>query len=188
MMREIADRSSPQRHCHIALCSLSTGSSSPPPCFAVAVTSAPAMTSTSLLARTTALPARRAASVGISPAAPTVPTTTRSASVSAACSSSGVQRARAPADSSAERDSSRDDQIRRGLNSRACSSSSVALRPAARPMTSNRSRCSRTTSSVWRPIEPVEPRMTSRLVFMKSSWSAPPTARPRPGSSIQPAR
>ena len=64
----------------MALCSLSTGLIFTP-CFrASAITIAPAITRTSLLARATSFPARIAASVGASPALPAVAITTRSTS------------------------------------------------------------------------------------------------------------
>ena len=66
----------PVRHCSTALCSESTGTISPPPSRAARVTNSPAITSVSLLARATRLPAFSAASVASSPAAPTMPLTT----------------------------------------------------------------------------------------------------------------
>ena len=66
----------PVRHCSTALCSESTGTISPPPSRAARVTSSPAITSVSLLASATRLPARSAASVASNPAAPTMPLTT----------------------------------------------------------------------------------------------------------------
>src|SRR5213082_3308588 len=74
-----ADRR-PVRHCSTALCSESIGTISPPPSRAVRVTSSPAITSVSLLASATRLPALRAASVASSPAAPTIAFTTISTS------------------------------------------------------------------------------------------------------------
>ena len=64
----------------MALCSLSTGSSRPPRRAASSVTRAPAMTSVSLLATATVLPASSAAQAPASPAAPTMALSTTSTS------------------------------------------------------------------------------------------------------------
>ena len=53
------------------------------------------------------------------------------------------------------------EQISIGLNSGACSSSSVTLRPALSGMKRKRSGSGRITSSVCRPMEPVEPRIAT---------------------------
>src|SRR5439155_26949724 len=55
--------------------------------------------------------------------------------------------------------------MNRGRNSRTCSSRRVTLFPAARAITLNRRGSERTTSSVWRPMEPVEPSTASRIGF-----------------------
>ena len=68
-------------HWRIALCSLSTGTSSPPPRCAAPVTRSPPMTSDSLFASATRLPRSSAASVASSPAAPTTAFSTISALV-----------------------------------------------------------------------------------------------------------
>src|SRR6202162_5988272 len=60
--RRTDSRLSPQRHCQIALCSESTGRMPSAP--AAFITSSPAMTSTSLVASATCLPAFSAAMVG----------------------------------------------------------------------------------------------------------------------------
>ena len=78
----------PVTHCSTALCSESTGTTSPPPCRAASATRSPAMTSDSLLASATRLPARSAASVASSPAAPTSALITMSTSGCSAASSS----------------------------------------------------------------------------------------------------
>ena len=70
----------PAMHCRMAECSLSTGTSSPPPSRAAACASSPATTSVSLFASATRLPARSAARVASSPAAPTTALSTMSAS------------------------------------------------------------------------------------------------------------
>ena len=71
-------------HWKIALCSLSIGISTAPPRRAASMSSAPAMTSDSLLATSTCLPARAAASVDGNPAAPTMAAMTTSTSGPAA--------------------------------------------------------------------------------------------------------
>src|SRR3546814_1694312 len=70
--------SRPSRHWKIALCSLSIGTMQAPPSRAAAISSSPASTSDSLLASSRRLPARAAARVESSPAAPTMAATTRS--------------------------------------------------------------------------------------------------------------
>ena len=72
------------KHCQIALCSLSTGSRVAPCAATSRMKRLPAQTSTSLLAKATMRPWRTAASVGSSPAAPTIPAITQSAGRSAA--------------------------------------------------------------------------------------------------------
>src|ERR1700722_7999688 len=47
---------------------------------------------------------------------------------------------------------------------RTCFATSATWEPAARAMTSNDRGCASTTSSVWRPIEPVEPRIEMRFI------------------------
>ena len=64
------------RHWKTALCSLSMGTSSAPPSRIASMKRRPDMTSASLLASSTRFPARAAASVGSSPAAPTIPAST----------------------------------------------------------------------------------------------------------------
>src|SRR5712691_4352738 len=172
MMRSTASCDSPQRHCQIAECSESIGRSSALWRRPSAVRMWPAITSTSLFASATALPALRAASVGFRPAAPTVATTTRSTSGCDAMSSISAQRAGIR---SRTYSSSRLAQTNRGRNSCVCSSSSVTLPPAASATTLNRSGSERTASSVWRPMEPVEPRMASRVAFIdrRGEWRSP---------------
>src|SRR6185436_11646865 len=75
-----------EKHWNTALCSLSIGRSVAPERFAASITSAPPMTSASLLASSTRRPARTAASVDGSPAAPTIAAMTTSDS-RATCSS-----------------------------------------------------------------------------------------------------
>jgi hypothetical protein len=128
----------------IAECSLSIGSSAPPPSATAAMKSAPDITSASLLASSTSLPARAAASAAGRPAAPTIAAITASTSASAATRSSAsapaltcvgdpscasADRRRAAASASAS-------TAWLGRNSRHCASSSVSLRPAASATTS----------------------------------------------------
>ena len=68
----------------MALCSESTGSSTPPDSWTASINSCPAQTSASLLARATMAPRRAAASVGASPANPTTAAITHSAGRAAA--------------------------------------------------------------------------------------------------------
>ncbi len=70
--------SPPGRHWKIALCSLSMGSSAALPSRTASMKKRPAITSDSLFASSTRLPARAAAIVGISPAAPTMAAITTS--------------------------------------------------------------------------------------------------------------
>src|SRR3972149_5244156 len=87
------------------------------------------MTSTSLFARATVLPARRAASVGASPAVPVVATTTRSTSACAAISSISAHLA----ETRPRRYSpSRSQREKRGGDSRGCSSRRGPVRAAGR--------------------------------------------------------
>ena len=74
----------PARDWKIAECSLSTGKSWTPWRATALITSSPAITSVSLLARATSIPASMAASVGSRPAAPTMAETTICAPLSAA--------------------------------------------------------------------------------------------------------
>ena len=160
----------PCRHWWMALCSLSTGRIATPWRRAAAVTSAPAITSTSLLASAIVLPASIAASTASRPAVPDDAhmhdvhggmrghrdqpfgaTGHRGAHVRAARRTKTV-------DALARRH--RDDV---GPIARTCSASSGALSPAASATTFRRSGCASTTASALRPIDPVEPRMASRF-------------------------
>ena len=76
----------PIRHWKMAECSLSTGTISAPWVFAAAMTSSPAQTSVSLLARAMRFFARMASSVGRRPIAPETAVTTQSLSSSDAAS------------------------------------------------------------------------------------------------------
>ena len=86
----------------MAECSLSTGRRSPPPVTMARRMRCPAITSASLLAMATGLPASSADIVGSSPAAPPVPASTMSTSSATAISSMGSQEAPADRDSVVE--------------------------------------------------------------------------------------
>ena len=70
-------------HWKTAECSLSTGSTRTPHSSALRMTSSPAMTSTSLVAKAMSIPFSMAANVGLRPDIPTVATRQMSASLSA---------------------------------------------------------------------------------------------------------
>ena len=77
--RSTASRRAKSNTWKIALCSESTGSKVPPPNRISSISSGPAQTRHSLLARATMAPRRAAVSVGSSPAAPTIAAMTHSA-------------------------------------------------------------------------------------------------------------
>ena len=124
----------------------------------------PAVTRVSLLARAMSFPASMAAMVGRIPIIPTTAVTTRSASGDTAASISPSMplatftSISATAARSSFAFSSSQRQASLGLNSRICSSKSFTLLPAARAVTCM-SLLYLTTSNVWVPIEPVEPRI-----------------------------
>src|SRR5216683_855590 len=138
-------RCSPHKHCQMALCSESTGRMPRAP--AAFITSAPAMTSTSLVASATSFPASSAAIVGASARAPGMATTTRSqrGSVTMACTL--ASKSGSPAWP----------WIRY-----------AALRladrvPSVRPNSRSRPGLRSMTSRVCWPIEPVAPRMATLM-------------------------
>jgi len=162
----------PWRHWKIALCSLSTGRICTPFAAAFSMTSAPAITSVSLLANATSLPASTAVTVGTSPAAPTMAESTRSFSGRAAISlyPSGPDRifnSRGSPGSLPSRraHSSSKTATIRGRNLAICSRSRTTFLPAARAVTRKRSRLQSMTASACVPIEPVEPKMA--IFFMR---------------------
>ena len=55
-----------------------------------------------------------------------------------------------------------DDRDRRRLSCAACSSSRALFEPVARATTRNASGCAASTSTAWRPIDPVEPMSATR--------------------------
>src|SRR3954464_7273913 len=148
-----------------AECSESTGMICAPVASASWVTSSPPTTSDSLLARARSMPSPSVATVGPSPTEPTSALSTRSASDSitrvirpagpvSTSPSVHASAARAAASRSAS-------AMRCTPCARACSTSASHERPADRPTSSMSSEPS-TISSACVPIEPVEPRMSSR--------------------------
>ena len=107
------------RHWKMALCSLSIGSSVAPEAFTAEINRGPAITSDSLLASSSRLPARAAASVERSPAAPTMAAITQSTSGRSASSSSAALPASTRVPSAAPSRSARS-------SAAACSSASAA--------------------------------------------------------------
>src|SRR5579875_2043227 len=155
---------SPRKHCQIALCSLSMGSTATWWARAAAMTRCPAITSASLLASATVFPASIAASVGRRPWRPTTASSTKSAahSCTSVVSASGPVRRR-PAGISAAGAGGSASAASAGRQVASCSANSGDQRPAASATTSKRSGWAATTSSACRPIEPVEPKIASRL-------------------------
>ncbi len=170
-----------------AECSLSTGSSVPPPSASADMKRPPDITSASLLASSTVLPARAAAMAAGRPAAPTMAAITMSTSCPAATSSSAAGPWRTWVASPLRRmAASRRSALAasaitawRGRCSRHCSSSTASFLPAASATTSNSPRWRAMTSSVLAPMEPVEPRMAMRLVISRPPAPAPPPAASR---------
>ena len=151
----------------MALCSLSTGRTCTPLWRAASMIVSPAMTRISLLATAMSLPASIAARAGLSPATPTMAIRTMSAPGSVASSSNpswpeptATSLPMRPRNSAARTGSNR--ARWRTPVARACSARPSTLPAAARPTTSMRSGISRATLSALRPMDPVEPRMTTR--------------------------
>ena len=152
----------PCRDWKMALCSLSTGRIFTPHSFASGIMICPAVTSVSLFARAISFPALIAAIVGRMPIIPTIAVTRISLSSIVAISRSPsipettfTSRSRIRLFSSFAF-SSVHIATSFGWNSRICFSRRSTFVPAASPVTSI-SLFSRITSSVWVPIEPVEP-------------------------------
>ena len=139
MRRRTFARSSPHRHCQMALCSESTGRMPFSP--ASFMTRAPAMTRTSLVASATSLPARRADIVGDSARAPGIATTTRSHRGSVTIASTFVSNSGSPA----------------WPCTKYGASLLVDRTPSVRPKSLKRAGLRSITSSVCRPIDPVAP-------------------------------
>ena len=158
-------RAAAGRHWKMALCSLSIGSRVAPALRTASRSSGPAITIDSLLASSSLLPARAAASVERSPAAPTIAAITHCTSLSWASSSSapapastrvlGAPPPRSAASSCAAASSA--SAAYAGCHSSTCRASLAALRWAA--TATRRTRCGwrASTSSVLLPTEPVEP-------------------------------
>ena len=170
-MRCTSDRLCPWRHWKMALCSESTGKSGTRRSRAAWVMRGPAITSVSLLASAIALPDWMAAIVGRSPAPPTMPERTTSASTCEASVTSpdapekisgrGCGSARTTASTARESVIAR----ARGRCFRHRSAMSSGLEPrAASPSTRNRVGNWSTSSSVRRPMEPVAPRRMTRFM------------------------
>src|SRR3954452_6822041 len=172
---------SPTRHCQIAECSESIGrsqasglayapSGSDAAVLAASsrasgITRCPPATRVSLFAVATTLPARSAARTGRRLTTPPVATMTRSTSSRVASASSAsapptssvpVGRSRAAAAPSSA------SATAAGRKRAACSPSSAPFDPVARAVRRKASGCASRTSTVWRPIEPVEPRSATR--------------------------
>ena len=159
----------------IALCSLSTGRIRTFLFWARGMMICPAVTSVSLLAKAMSFPASMAAMVGLIPIMPTIAVTNTWLWGKDAISSSPSMPERIFTSRSATRTRRSSAaswvhmQAARGLNSRICSSIFSALLPAARA-TTRRSGWLRTISSVWVPMEPVEPNIA--IFFISLSCSA----------------
>jgi len=161
------------RHWKIALCSLSIGSSVAPEAFTASIRSGPAITSDSLLASSSRLPARAAASVERSPAAPTMAAMTQCTSGSSASSSSAPLPASTRVPSAAPSRCARSSAAARssasaayaGRQVRICCASFAALLLAAMAMRRKRCGWRARTSSVLSPTEPVEPRTATPIML-----------------------
>jgi len=156
------------KHWKIAECSLSTGNNSAPPRLAKAVTSSPAQTRTSLLAKAMRAPRSIAAHTGGNPAAPTMPATTMSVgrrAASATASAPAVTSIPVPAKRSRNSPYRSGSAVTTsdGRSDRACSAASSTLRLTVKTSTRQRSGLRVTMSIVWVPIEPVDPRIVTLL-------------------------
>ena len=173
----------------MAECSESTGTISAPCVSAASITSCPAQTNVSLLARAMRFFSRMAARVGRRPTIPTTAVTTVSASGQTAASNrasgppktlvsmSARRTARSRAAASSVRTASR------GRNFRTCASSRSTSMWAVRAATRSPS-CS-ATSNVWRPIEPVAPKIEIVLLIALSYSKQLKTILNLPKSPVQ---
>ena len=152
-------------HCRIALCSESMGMISPDPRSAADKTSSPPATRDSLLANARRWPASNAARVGSRPAAPTSALRTTSVSESAAAANTAprplAQFVTLSPTGSGTRSSAK--TAKRGLNEATWAARASPLLPATKAVTWNWSGWRRITSSALWPIEPVEPRIATRI-------------------------
>ena len=134
--------------CASAECSESTGTIWPGA--ASRCTNSPPTMSDSLFASARVRPASSAAIVGASPTEPVMPLSTTSASTSRTiCTAASTP---SPVCSTP--------------NSAACSASLAAFEPVTSPTISKRSGCLLITSSACSPIEPVDPKITTRLMHL----------------------
>src|ERR1700730_9436512 len=148
--RRTLSRRSPHRHCQIALCSESMGRMPRSP--AAFMTSAPAITSTSLVASATSFPAFKAAIVGASARAPGMATTTRSHRGSVTIARTRASKSGSPA-----------------WPWITWSAARLADRlPSVSPNSRSRPGLRSTTSSVCWPMEPVAPRMATLMGLVTS--------------------
>ena len=160
----------PCRHWKIAECSLSTGRSFTPFFFTASHTSLPPVTSVSLFAKAISFLAFAAASVGFKPTIPTTEFTTRSAfsSVAASISPSIPLKTRVFVSFILSLNSLAFSSLKTtassGLYFLTCSSSSFIFVDAVSAETFKLSLSA--TSSVWVPIEPVDPRIESEFTIL----------------------
>ena len=169
---------SPFKHWKIALCSLSTGRRRTFFSFTSGMMRCPAVTRVSLFARAMSFPASIAAIVGRMPIMPTTAVTRISYPSMTAISKSPSMPETIFVPVSATRtassfafSSSQTPQIF-GENSRIWLSSASMFLPAAIPTTSI-SPFARTTSKVWVPMEPVEPRIAIRFISLSFPTGCP---------------
>ena len=112
------------------------------------------------------LPALTAASVGLSPAPPEIAITTVSTRGWPAISSSGRSSCLTPVRRASAGPLRSPQYTNSGFHSPICSSTSATSFPAARATMRNRPGEARTTSSVCRPIEPVEPSTANLFTWL----------------------
>ena len=137
----------------------------------------PAITKASLLASSTVLPARAAASVDCKPAAPTIAAITTSVSACAATSDSALSPSRTLVSQPAAFKRARSTSARVasanaakwGRNFWHCKASSSTRDDADSANTWKRSGCRAITSNVLTPMEPVEPRIVTLLTLIDST-------------------
>ena len=166
IIRLMLSGDSPTRHCAIAECSESIGRISVPVFLARAVISSPATTSVSLLAMATLLPALMASIVGRSPAKPTIAATTISISLRLHISLSASAPVLIIAPNSLRNVSAASGSV---ITTVSGWNSAIWLRTSSTDLfaliafTENLSGLRRITSSVLRPMLPVEPRSVTDL-------------------------
>ena len=179
MMRRETGLSSPRRHCHMALGSLSSGNRDASFWRAARVSSSPAITTVSLFANAMRLPAAMAANVAGMATSPVVAATTMSTSSAATIRSIGHSTLPHSA-MNAFSAALPSQYANAGRNSRIWRSKRRWLRPAASATTLKSRGNARAMSKVCVPIEPVEPRTASPrplIVFPISRNNTPPAKR-----------